>query len=93
MWHLFPMRVSAEYRRNIFDKLRSAGFMVQVNYLPANQHPVFADQGYNVSDTPNAQSFYSREISLPMMANSSVLSANFFTSIRDCLRNALKGEF
>ena len=93
MWHLFPIRVSAEYRRNIFDKLRNSGFMVQVNYLPANQHPVFADQGYNVSDTPNAQSFYSREISLPMMANPSVLSANFFTSIRDCLRSALKGDY
>jgi dTDP-4-amino-4,6-dideoxygalactose transaminase len=92
MWHLFPIRVSAEHRRNIFDKLRSAGFMVQVNYLPANQHPVFTDQGYNVSDTPKAQSFYSREISLPMMANPSVLSANFFTNIKDCLRNAPKGE-
>jgi dTDP-4-amino-4,6-dideoxygalactose transaminase len=92
MWHLFPIRVSAEHRRNIFDKLRSAGFLVQVNYLPANQHPVFAEQGYNASDTPEAQSFYSREISLPMMANPAILSANFFTDIKDCLRNALKGE-
>jgi len=93
MWHLFPIRVSAEHRRKIFDKLRSAGFLVQVNYLPANQHPVFAEQGYNVLDTPEAQSFYSREISLPMMANPSVLSANFFTDIKDCLVNALKGEY
>jgi dTDP-4-amino-4,6-dideoxygalactose transaminase len=92
MWHLFPIRVSAEHRRKIFDKLRSAGFLVQVNYLPANQHPVFAEQGYNVSDTPEAQSFYSREISLPMMANPSVLSANFFLDLKDCLINALKGE-
>jgi dTDP-4-amino-4,6-dideoxygalactose transaminase len=93
MWHLFPIRVPAEYRRKIFDNLRGAGYLVQVNYLPANQHPVFAEQGYNVLDTPEAQSFYSREISLPMMANPSVLSANFFTDIKECLINALKGEY
>jgi len=93
MWHLFPIRVSAEHRRKIFDKLRSAGFLVQVNYLPANQHPVFAEQGYNVSDTPEAQRFYSREISLPMMANPSMLSADFFTDIKECLINTLKGEY
>jgi len=93
MWHLFPVRVLAEVRREVFDKLRSAGFLVQVNYLPANQHPVFAAQGYNASDTPEAESFYSREISLPMMANPSVLSGSFFTEMKNCLRNALKGEY
>ena len=93
MWHLFPIRVSVEARREVFNKLRSAGFLVQVNYLPANQHPVFISQGYNATDTPKAQNFYSREISLPMMANPAVLSGSFFTDIRDSLRHALKGEY
>ena len=93
MWHLFPIRVPARHRREVFDQLREDGFFVQVNYLPANRHPVFANQGYNAADTPVSLRFYDQEISLPMMANPEILSTDFFTKIQNSLRLALKGEF
>ena len=67
-WHLYPLRVPSGRRRTIFERLRSAGIGVQVNYLPAYWHPVFADLGYPRGLCPNAERFYSREISLPMYA-------------------------
>jgi dTDP-4-amino-4,6-dideoxygalactose transaminase len=93
MWHLFPVRVPARQRRKVFEKLRKDSFFVQVNYLPANRHPVFSSQGYNASDTPESLRFYDQEISLPMMANPETLSTDFFSEIQNSLRFALNGEF
>jgi len=90
MWHLFPIRVPADRRRVVFEKLREDGFLVQVNYLPANWHPVFVSRGYKASDTPQAGRFYSREISLPMMVNPEILSPHFFERISDTFKLAMK---
>jgi dTDP-4-amino-4,6-dideoxygalactose transaminase len=66
MWHLYPLRVPAARRRAIYEHLRSAGVGVQVNYIPAYWHPVFADLGYERGLCPTAEDYYRREISLPM---------------------------
>lgn len=92
MWHLYPIKVPHSRRNEVFTSLREAGFLVQVNYLPANQHPVFAEKGYTASDTPEAQLFYSREISLPMMANPEMLNHDFFEKISACLKRELEGN-
>jgi dTDP-4-amino-4,6-dideoxygalactose transaminase len=68
-WHLFPIRVPALRRREIFEALRAQGIGVQVNYLPAYRHPAFAKFQYNPSDYPESELFYSEEISLPMYAD------------------------
>jgi dTDP-4-amino-4,6-dideoxygalactose transaminase len=39
---------------------------VQVNYIPVYWHPVFADMGYRRGMCPNAELFYSEELSLPL---------------------------
>ena len=65
-WHLYPLRVPAAQRRRIFEQLRSSGIGVQVNYLPAYLHPVFADLGFKPGLCPRAEEFYAQEISLPM---------------------------
>lgn len=90
MWHLYPIRVPSKVRQKIFERLQQNNIKVQVNYLPANQHPVFADLGYKGSDTPNADNFYKSEISLPMMANSDHLSSSAMNSICENLRLAMK---
>jgi dTDP-4-amino-4,6-dideoxygalactose transaminase len=46
--------------------LRESGFGVQVNYIPAYHHPVFAELNIDESSFPNSEKFYSEEISLPM---------------------------
>lgn len=66
MWHLYPLRVPAPDRRRIFEELRAAGILVQVNYIPVYWQPWFADRGYRRGLCPVAEDYYSREISLPM---------------------------
>ena len=64
MWHLYPIFVKD--RTRVFKALRDKGIGVQVNYVPANQHPVFTKLGYKPQNLPNSEKFYSQEISLPM---------------------------
>ena len=65
-WHLYPLRVEADRRKAIFEELRRRGIGVQVNYLPAYWHPVFEDLGYRRGMCPEAERYYSQEISLPL---------------------------
>ena len=68
-WHLYPLRVRDGRRRELFEHLRAAGIGVQVNYIPAHWHPVFEDLGYKRGMCPNAEAYYSEEISLPLFAD------------------------
>lgn len=66
MWHLYPLRVPAGRREEVFVSLRSAGIGVQVNYIPAYWHPAFDTSRYPRGLCPVAEEYYAREISLPM---------------------------
>ncbi|TKG73483.1 DegT/DnrJ/EryC1/StrS family aminotransferase [Prauserella endophytica] len=66
MWHLYPLRVLDGRRRALFDHLRGLGIGVQVNYIPVYWHPVFEDLGYRRGLCPNAERFYSEQLSLPL---------------------------
>jgi len=68
-WHLYPIQVDAANRKIIFESLRKNGVGVQVNYIPANWHPVFKDKEFKVGAFPNADTFYKQQISLPMHVN------------------------
>lgn len=68
-WHLYPLRVLGGRRREVFERLRTEGIGVQVNYIPVYWHPVFADLGYQRGLCPNAEAFYAEEISLPLFAD------------------------
>jgi UDP-4-amino-4,6-dideoxy-N-acetyl-beta-L-altrosamine transaminase len=65
-WHLFPLRVPAEKRKEIFNYLKQEEIGVQVNYLPAHLHPVFMAKGYARGMYPRAEKFYDEEISIPI---------------------------
>lgn len=66
MWHLFPIHVAPEVRGNIFEKLRTLGLGVQVNYMPAHWHPVFNLSNDSQNNFPVSNNFYRSEISLPL---------------------------
>jgi dTDP-4-amino-4,6-dideoxygalactose transaminase len=68
-WHLFPIQVPVEIRRDFFNYLRGNEVGVQVNYIPAHLHPVFRRMGHQQGDFPIAELFYSKEISLPIHAS------------------------
>lgn len=80
-WHLFPIKVPAKRRFEIFEALRRQGINVQVNYLPAYRHPVFEDYKFNPSDFPNSEDFYSREISLPIFPGLTEYEQNWVIEI------------
>jgi len=86
-WHLFPVRVDADRRRQIFDTLRSAGIIVQVNYIPVYWHPLFEDLGYRHGMCPVAEQYYREEISLPMYAG---LTESDQDRVIDAVRSALR---
>jgi dTDP-4-amino-4,6-dideoxygalactose transaminase len=65
-WHLYPARVPEQDRRRLFEHLRAHGIGVQVNYIPAHWHPVFADLGHRRGECPVAERWYREEISLPL---------------------------
>lgn len=64
-WHLYPLRI-LDGRRRLFEHLRGEGIGVQVNYMPVYWHPAFEDMGYRRGLCPNAEAFYSQELSLPL---------------------------
>lgn len=66
MWHLYPIRVPASIRGEMFEVLRAAGIGVQVNYWPVQRHPAFGLKSKWDSRLNNAQMFYESEISLPI---------------------------
>ncbi|WJK37228.1 aminotransferase class V-fold PLP-dependent enzyme [Solwaraspora sp. WMMA2065] len=66
VWHLYPVRVLADRRREVYDRMRAAGIGVQVNYLPVYRHPVFTDLGYRQGECPTAEAYYAEELSLPI---------------------------
>jgi UDP-4-amino-4,6-dideoxy-N-acetyl-beta-L-altrosamine transaminase len=66
MWHLFPIRVPHNIRRDLFEYLRRSGIIVQVNYMPVYWHPVYEDLGYRRGICPVAEDYYSGQISLPI---------------------------
>jgi UDP-4-amino-4,6-dideoxy-N-acetyl-beta-L-altrosamine transaminase len=65
-WHLYPVRIHDGRRREVYERMRRAGIGVQVNYVPAYWHPVFADLGYRRGLCPRAEAYYAEELSLPL---------------------------
>jgi dTDP-4-amino-4,6-dideoxygalactose transaminase len=66
MRHLYPVRILDGRRREVYDRMRTAGIGVQVNYIPVYWHPVYEDLGYRRGMCPVAEAFYAEQLSLPL---------------------------
>lgn len=89
MWHLFPIRVPATRRKQLFNELRRNQIGVQVNYIPAHLQPVFSREGFEWGDFPIAEDFYRREISLPMHTNQEMLNTDYFRKVSGIIKEVL----
>jgi len=70
-YHLYIIRIknNAEIgdRKQVFEKLRSQGIIVNVHYIPIYKQPYYRALGFkNDSDFPNSEMYYSQAISLPI---------------------------
>lgn len=67
-WHLYPVRVEASRRKDVFDAMRRAQVIVNVHYLPIYLQPYYRRLGFQPGRCPQAEVFYAGLISLPMYA-------------------------
>lgn len=68
--HLYIIRLKLNEikfsHKDIFDRLRSFGILVNLHYIPIYRHPFYAKMGYDPKNFPQAEAYYSEAISLPM---------------------------
>ena len=68
-FHLYVIRIkdSKMYRhREVFERLRASGILVNLHYIPVYHHPYYQKMGYQQTDFPQAELYYSEAISLPI---------------------------
>jgi len=70
-WHLFILRLKPDFlsisRDEFIQELKMMGIGTSVHFIPLHRHPFYARKyGYAPQDLPNANSSYSRSVSLPI---------------------------
>ncbi|MFT6981251.1 MAG: UDP-4-amino-4,6-dideoxy-N-acetyl-beta-L-altrosamine transaminase [Crocinitomicaceae bacterium] len=63
-YHLYVIEV--ENRRGLYDFLREQNIFTQIHYIPVHLMPFYKSDGWKEGDFVNAETYYSRCISLPM---------------------------
>jgi UDP-4-amino-4,6-dideoxy-N-acetyl-beta-L-altrosamine transaminase len=68
--HLYVIRLQLEKinrsHREVFDSLRKLGIGCNLHYIPVHTHPYYQHMGFTTGDFPEAESYYSEAISLPL---------------------------
>ena len=68
--HLYVIRSNlneiSKTHKEVFDALRENGIGVNLHYIPVHLQPYYQKMGFKHGDFPNAESYYSDAISLPM---------------------------
>ena len=83
-WHLYVIQVDG--RKKVFDALHVAGIIVNVHYIPVHLQPYYRALGYKPGDFPEAERYYNRAISLPLLAD---LTDRQQDTVVDSLKRAL----
>lgn len=70
-YHLYPLQIKFTEKgigkKEFFEKLREKNIFCQVHYIPIHLQPYYRKNfGFSEGDFPLAESFYRREISLPL---------------------------
>ncbi|WP_316346930.1 UDP-4-amino-4,6-dideoxy-N-acetyl-beta-L-altrosamine transaminase [Desulfuromonas acetoxidans] len=69
-FHLFVIRLQLDRiglsHRQVFEKLRESGIGVNLHYIPIHTQPYYQSMGFEIGDYPQAETYYSEALSLPM---------------------------
>jgi UDP-4-amino-4,6-dideoxy-N-acetyl-beta-L-altrosamine transaminase len=83
--HLFIIRVKKNTHGithlQLFEKLRIAGILVNLHYIPIYRHPYYEKIGFRKSEYPQAEAYYSEAISIPMFASMTKKEQQFIVDI------------
>lgn len=67
--HLYIIRLKRDSHithMELFEKLRTAGILVNLHYIPVYKQPYFEQFGYIPENFPESEQYYATAISLPM---------------------------
>lgn len=68
--HLYIIRVKRKDKQvshlQLFERLRNAGILVNLHYIPVYRQPYYQKMGYNIAEFPEAEAYYAEAISIPM---------------------------
>lgn len=68
--HLYVIRLQlkeiGKTHYEVFELLREAGIGVNLHYIPVYHHPYYENMGFKIGYCPEAETYYSEAISLPM---------------------------
>ena len=83
--HLYPIRLKLDdinkTHKQVFSELRSNGIGVNLHYIPVHAHPYFQEMGFRIGDFPEAESYYTEAISLPMFQTMTYEDQNKVVSV------------
>ena len=88
--HLYPIRIKAGAgtRRNVYDALKKENIFCQVHYIPIYWQPYYEQKyGYARGKCPEAETYYSQCLSLPLFP---AMSDGDVRRVTDCFLTALK---
>jgi UDP-4-amino-4,6-dideoxy-N-acetyl-beta-L-altrosamine transaminase len=68
-WHLYIIRVKKSNKINhkqVFEKLRAAGILVNLHYIPIYRQPYYKKLGFNKQGFEESEKYYGEAISIPI---------------------------
>ena len=92
-FHLYIVRCDFENlgltRVQLFQKMKDAGILLNLHYIPIYRQPYFAKMGFDPKTFPNAERYYEQAFSIPMYAD---LTKTDQTTVISSLLNALSTQ-
>ena len=80
-WHLFVCQTkNGDARKKLYEFLKNRNIHAGVHYRPIYQNTYFKKLGFNSTDFPNAENYYSRSISLPLYPDISIEQLDYIIS-------------
>ncbi len=74
--HLYIIRVKEQNKTishlQLFERLRNAGILANLHYIPVYRHPYYQQLGFKKEDFPAAEAYYKEAISIPIYASLSL---------------------
>ena len=83
-WHLYIIRLRKNEsisHRQLFEKFRAAGVLVNIHYIPIYRQPYYKKLGFTETDFKESENYYKEAISIPIFPNLSIEQQNKVFSI------------